>query len=102
MITSKKITQLCLEAQGKIEIKEKYSELKPVKLEPISEARVLALAEVLHISPESLIQVIVTAALGDAHNGFLSAYTELDERLKSDIRLKSRVKEILATTNNVA
>ena len=66
-----------------------------VDLEPASLARVLALAEVLGMSRVLLVNELVSSALGDAHDGFLSAFTDPEERERANIKLKTRVKALL-------
>ncbi|WP_299771007.1 hypothetical protein [uncultured Pseudoteredinibacter sp.] len=99
MITYRKVAQLSREARGKLtKGDDRQVQLAAVKLEPHAEARVLALAEALHLPPEELVQQIMATALGDAHDGYLSAYPERKDRLKADVLLKTRVKELLEST----
>lgn len=99
MITYRKVAQLSRDARGKSnKDRDRHIELSAVKLEPRAEARVLALAEALCLPPEELVQEVMATALGDAHDGYLSAYPERKDRLKADVLLKTRVKELLEST----
>ncbi len=66
-----------------------------VDLEPASLARVIALAEALGMNRVLLVNELVSSALGDAHDGFLSAFTDPEERDCANTRLKARVKALL-------
>ena len=64
---------------------------KRIELDVASQARIMALSEELGLSSSVLIQELLHCALGDAHNGFLSAYSDGKSRLEADRRLKARV-----------
>ena len=57
--------------------------------------RIIALSEVLNVSKDELISTLLSNALGDAHNGFLSAFSSESERNTHNLQLKQRVKELL-------
>lgn len=66
-----------------------------VDLEPSSLARMIALAEALGMNQVLLIEELISSALGDAHDGFLSAFTDPEERERANTKLKARVKALL-------
>ena len=59
-------------------------------------ARIYALAEVLGIRWELLLDELLDCALGDAHDGFLSAYIYPKDRDEANKQLKIKVKKDLA------
>lgn len=66
------------------------------KIENDEYCRVVALSEILNISYEKLINTLISNALGDAHEGFLSAFCSEKERNIYNLKLKLRVKELLS------
>ena len=58
--------------------------------------RILALSEIINISKDELINILLSSALGDAHEGFLNAFCDENERHAQNQQLKKRVKELLA------
>jgi len=58
--------------------------------------RIVALSEVLNIPYERLVNTLVANALGDAHEGFLSAFCNDKERNTYNQQLKQRVQELLS------
>ena len=66
-----------------------------IELGPENIVRVVALSEVPGMSRSSLLKELLDCALGDAHDSFLSAYTDSDERQQANKHLKGRVKEFL-------
>lgn len=60
-----------------------------------SKARIQALSEVLGISQQSILDELLDSALGDAHDGFLAAFADAEERDRANQKLKARVKELL-------
>lgn len=66
------------------------------KIESEEYCRVVALSEILNISYEKLINILISNALGDAHEGFLSAFCSEKERDIYNQQLKQRVKELLS------
>ena len=78
----------------------KHRELTPdfakkFKIANAEYCRILALSEVLNIPEEKLVNQLLSNALGDAHNGFLSAFSNDRERNTHNLQLKQRVKELL-------
>lgn len=71
------------------------SESQSFECEPQSLARVLALSEFLGMSRSSVIAELLNCALGDAHEGFLSAFNDIEERNQKNRLLKARVAEFL-------
>lgn len=65
------------------------------ELEKIEYCRVVALSEVLDISYDKLLNILISNALADAHEGFLSAFCNDDERNNYNQQLKQRVKDLL-------
>ncbi len=65
------------------------------ELEPASLARITALSETLGVARGLLFDELLRCALGDAHDGFLSAYTDTTKREQANNRLKARVKALL-------
>ncbi|MDO6710632.1 hypothetical protein Q4567_07890 [Aliiglaciecola sp. 2_MG-2023] len=72
-----------------------YNNSNAYIFEPISLARVTALSEILGMEKKQLVNEMISCALGDAHNGFLSAFDDKEKREEMDHLLKSRVKELL-------
>lgn len=58
---------------------------------PDSLARVKSLAHFLDMSPESLLEQLIETALGDAHDGFLAAFTDGEQRKTANSALKQLV-----------
>lgn len=59
-------------------------------------ARVNALSSQLSIDADDLLQALLEASLGDAHQGYLSAFDNAQERELADQSLKEKVHRMLA------
>ena len=68
---------------------------KKFSIEKDEYCRVTALSEILNVSKNELINILLSSALGDAHNGFLSAFTNESDRNSINQQLKRRVKALL-------
>ena len=68
---------------------------KKFSIEKDEYCRIIALSEVLSVSINELINILLSNALGDAHNGFLSAFSNETDRNTSNQQLKQRVKELM-------
>lgn len=96
MYTEKRFLELTTKAINHPKETQKKENVSPTfDLEPASLARVIALSEVLGIDQTALFNELLSCALGDAHDGFLSAYTDPKERNEANQQLKSRVKQLL-------
>jgi len=70
------------------------------KLSYASLARLNALAECLDIQADKLLQELVAAAMGDAHDGFLAAFDDPEQKEQANQKLKLRVKALLDEFEN--
>jgi len=61
-------------------------------------ARIQALSERLGVRQEQVIRELLDGALGDAHEGFLRAFSKGVEKEEEDRQLKCRVKSIIKLT----
>ena len=66
-----------------------------IKISNDEYCRILALSEALSIPYEKLVNLLLSNALGDAHDGFLSAFCNESERNIHNQQLKQRVKELM-------
>jgi len=61
-------------------------------------ARIQALSERLGVCQEKMLKELLDSALGDAHEGFLRAFSEGTEKQDEDRKLKCRVKSLIGLT----
>ena len=96
MYTEKRFLELTTKAISHPKETQKEENVSPTfDLEPASLARIIALSEALGINQTTLFNELLSCALGDAHDGFLSAYTNPKKRDEANQHLKSRVKQLL-------
>jgi len=69
--------------------------VKMFKMANAEYCRIHALSEIINIPHEELVNLLLSNALGDAHEGFLGAFSKEEERNKYNQQLKQRVKELM-------
>jgi hypothetical protein len=72
------------------------NEISNFRIENAEHCRLTALSEILNIPHFELLTILISNALGDAHEGFLSAFCNHNERDIYNQKLKLRVKELLS------